>query len=298
MASTPFPTASDADEDHQRTQEIRELLHTLLRYGWLIVLAALLAGLAAWLYTRQEPNLYRSVAVIEIQTHDQKAINPKDDQELKDPEAVETIIQNFRNRSLMERVGRVLNLSTNTTFLGYTPSRAVPAEQITNLLLAGSNVALRQRTRLVDVTFEHRDPGTARMVADALVTQFVAQGKEQRTKDQEDQNTTLSKKYEELKNNLRLSEQRLQDYKNSLKSDSLESVSVEDRRNYVEEKLRGLNADLTGAKGERLTLQSDMDLVKRAGEDPKQLLAIASIAQDSPVLAAQAQLSRVPAGRD
>ena len=285
----------DADEDHQRAQDIRELLHTLLRYCWLIVLVALLTGLAAWMYTRREPNLYRSVAVIEILTHDQKVINPKDDQDLKDPEAVETIIQNFRNRSLMERVGRMLGLATNEAFLGYKPPQPVPAEQITNLLLAGSNVALRPRTRLVDVSFEHHDPNVARSVANALVTQFVAQGKEQRTKDRESQNTVLSKKYEELKNNLRLSEQKLQDYKNSLKSDSLESVSVEDRRNYVEEKLRGLNADLTGAKGERLTLESDMDLVKRAGDDPKQLLQISSIAQDPPVLAAQAQLSRAEA---
>ena len=285
----------DADEDHQRAQDIRELLHTLLRYSWLIVLVALLTGLAAWMYTRREPNLYRSIAVIEILTHDQKVINPKDDQDLKDPEAVETIIQNFRNRSLMERVGRVLGLATNEAFLGYKSPQPVPAEQITNLLLAGSNVTLRPRTRLVDVSFEHHDPNVARLVANALVNQFVAQGKEQRAKDRESQNTLLSKKYEELKNNLRLSEQKLQDYKNSLKSDSLESVSVEDRRNYVEEKLRGLNADLTGAKGERLTLESDMDLVKRAGDDSKQLLQISSIAQDPPVLAAQAQLSRAEA---
>ena len=295
MASPYLPSSTDADEDKQRAQELRELLHTLLRFWWLIMLAALLAGLAAWAYTRREATIYRSLAVIEIQTHDQKAIAPQDEQELKDPDTIETIIQNFRNRSLMERVGRELNLSTNATFLGYQPSLPVPAEQITNLLLAGSTVALRPHTRLVDVSFDHRDPGMAQTVADALVNQFIAQGKEQRTKDLESQNAVLAKKYDELKNNLRLSEQKLQDYKSGLKSDSLESVSVEDRRNYVEEKLRGLNANLTSAKGERLALQSDMDLVKRAGDDPKQLLMIASIALDPPVMAAQTQAARAEA---
>lgn len=295
MAPIHPNSSLDADEDKQRAQELRELLHTLLRFWWLIVLTALLAGLAAWVYTRREPTIYRSVAVIEIQTHDQKAIAPRDEQELKDPDTIETIIQNFRNRSLMERVGRELSLSMSATFLGYKPSSPVSAEQITNLLLAGSTVTLRPHTRLVDVSFDHRDPGMARTVADALVDQFIAQGKEQRTKDLESQNVVLSKKYEELKNNLRLSEQKLQEYKNGLKSDSLESVSVEDRRNYVEEKLRGLNANLTSAKGERLALQSDMDLVKRAGDDPKQLLMIASIALDPPVAAAQAQVSRAEA---
>ena len=249
MTSAHISPSVDADEDKQRAQELQELLHTVLRFAWLIALVALLAGVAAWAYTRREPTIYRSVAVIQIETHDQKAITPQDDQELKDPETVETIIQNFRNRSLMERVGRVLNLSTNATFLGYTPSQPVSAEQITNLLLAGSTVALRHGTRLVDVSFDHRDPNMARTVADSLVNQFIAQGKEQRSKDLEEQNAILAKKYNELKNNLRLSEQKLQDYKNGLKSDSLESVSVEDRRNYVEEKLRGFKRGSHGSEG-------------------------------------------------
>ena len=283
------------DEDGQRSQDLRELAHRLLRYLWLIVLVSLLAGSAAWAYTRRQPDLYRSMAVLEIQTRDAKSIAPQNDQELKDPDAIETIIANFRNRSLMERVGRALKLSMNPDFLGYAPAQPVPTETITNLLLAGSKAALRPHTRLVDVSFDHRDPAVARQVASALVDQFVAQIKEQRTQTLEEQNAALSKKYEELKNNLRGSEQKLQDYRNSLKSDSLESVSVEDRRNYVDDKLHGLNADLTGAKGERLALESDTDLVRRAGDDPKALLAIASVAQDPPVAAAQGQASRLDA---
>ncbi|MBE7158296.1 MAG: hypothetical protein INR62_07655, partial [Rhodospirillales bacterium] len=295
MAATHLLTQNGFDEDNDRSQNLRELAHRLLRQWWLIVLLALLAASLAWAYTRRLPDLYRSTAVLEIQPRDVKSIVPQDEQELKDPETVETIIAKFHNRSLMERVGRELHLSTNAEFLGYAPSQPVPTETVTNLLLAGATAALRPRTRLVDVSFSHRNPAMARSVANALVDQFVAQAKEQRTKTLEEQNTALSKKYEELKNNLRSSEQRLQDYRNSLKSDSLESVSVEDRRNYVEDKLRGLNTDLTGARGERLALESDEDLVRRAGDDPRQLLSITSVAQDPPVAAAQAQVSRLEA---
>ncbi len=295
MAPTHLIPHSSFDEDGQRSQDLRELAHRLLRRLWLIVLIAVLAASVAWAYTRRQQDLYRSTAVLEIQTRDVKSITPKDDQELKDPETIETIIANFRNRSLMERVGRALHLSTDANFLGYVPSQPVSAEAITNLLLTGSSAVLRPRTRLVDVSFDHRSPVVARQVANALVDQFVAQVKEQRTKILEDQNAALAKKYEELKGNLRNSEQKLQDYRNSLKSDSLESVSVEDRRNYVEEKLRALNADLTGAKGERLGLESDTDLVRRAGDDPKGLFSIASVAQDPPVAAAQAQASKLDA---
>lgn len=293
MASTPSIAAPSFDEDSQRAQDLRELAHRLLRRLWLIILMAALTASMAWAYTRRQPDLYRSTAVMEIQTRDDKSITARNDLELKDPDAVETIIANFRNRSLMERVARTLNLSTSADFLGYAPKQPVSADNVTNLLLAGSSAALRPRTRLVDVSFDHRNPAVARLVANGLVNGFVAQSKEQRAHALEEQTAALAKKYEELKNNLRISEQKLQDYRNGLKSDSLESVSVEDRRNYVEDKLRGLNTDLTAAKGERLALESDVDLVRRAGDDPRGLLAVASVAQDAPVAAAQAQVSRL-----
>ncbi len=281
------PAAVD-EEDHPL--DLHGLLHTLLRRSWLIALAAVLAGGAAWAYTRNMPELFQSAAVIEIETQPQKAIDLRDDSQtnLQSPEVVETIIEKFHSRALMKRVNQALGLATDARFLGFKPARPVSDDLVISLLLSGSKAMLRPRTRLIDVTFTHEDREVAHTVANALVDEFLKQGTEQRAKLLEEQNSVLIVKAQELKDKVNRSELDLQDYKNKVAS-----VSLEDRRNLVEEKLKGLNLDLTNAKGERLRLESDTGQAKKVrGGSTEQLLAIPSIVQDPQVATARDRLQK------
>ena len=293
MSTSQIPVHVDgADEDAQRSLELRGLVHALLRFLWLIILCALLCGLAGWAYVRRLPTLYQSTAVIEIQPNDQ-AIALKDrDEEFKDPEAIETTIQNFRHRALMERVAQTLHLGNDPAFLGFTPDKPVPPEAITDRLLGGSSASRRTNTRLIDVTFVHPNPTVARQVTNALVYQFIEQGKQEHLDAIREQNKLLTAKYEELKNRLTKSEGDLQEYKRNHLNESLEAVSVEERRNYVEDKLREMNSALLAVSNERRGMEADLALIKAANDDPRKLLGIASITQDPQVLAAQAQFTK------
>ncbi len=295
ISQIPAPVI-ETDEENQSSLDLWGLLHALLRYLWLILLCTVAAGIAAWLYVRHTPDLYRSTAVIEIQSRNNPAIDLKgNEDEIKDPEAIETTVQNFRHRSLMERVAKQLDLTQNPAFLGYRPAQPVALDAVTDRLLGSSTATRRSNTRLIDVTFVHPDPVVARRVTNSLVYQFIEQRKEERTSGLREQNELLKDKYKELKDKLAQSEKDIQDYKRKLTagpSDSLESVSVEDRRNYVEDKLRGLNSDLQAASGEKRGMESDRELIRRAADDPKQLLGIASLAQDPQVVAVQAQLNK------
>lgn len=284
---------ADADDDAQQSLVLMGLLHVLLRYLWLILLVALLAGLAAWFLVRRLPDLYQSTASIEVLTQDAKAITIREDLTARNPEVLETTIQDFKNRSLMERINKALNLANDPVFLGGHVHQPASDDTVINQLLGGTTAELRPRTRLVDVSFVHQDPTVAQNITNALIEQFLEQGVEQRMKTLEVQNSVLVQKSQELKLKVLKSEQALQDYKKSLNSGSLESVSVEEGRNYVEGKLKDLNNDLTTTKGERLGLESDIELVKRAGNNPQRLLGIPSITKDPQVTAAQTQLSKV-----
>ncbi len=284
-----MPPGMDAGEEGgEPSLEIQGLLHVLLRRSWLIVLLGLIGGLAAGAYVRRLPSLYQSTAVIEIESREQKAVNVKDDteQNLQSPEVVETIIEDFRHRSLMERIAKALDLAHDPEFLGFTPTEPVPDEKITRMLLASSSAALEPKTRLVNVTYVHTNPKVAQRIANALVDQFLQQGVEQRMKAMEVQNQVLREKSADLEKKVRSSEEALQDYKKRL-----QTVSVEDQRNLVEEKLKALNMDLTGARSERLSLESDVKNVKGAGGHLQPLLAITSIAQDPQVVTAQQQVN-------
>jgi succinoglycan biosynthesis transport protein ExoP len=276
-------------EDGEQSLEIQGLLHALLRRSWVIVLLALISGLAAGAHVRRLPSLYQSTAVIEVESREQKPVNIQDgsEQNLQNPEVVETIIEDFRHRFLMERVAKTLDLAHDAEFLGYTPTQPVSDDAIVGMLLSSSNAALQPRTRLVKVSYVHTNPKVSQKIANALVEQFLRQGMEQRMKATEVQNQVLQQKSNELKEKLRHSEEALQDYKKKL-----ESVSVEDQRNMVEEKLKSLNSDVNMAKSERLSLESDVGTVKQAKNNPQQLLAITSIAQDPQVMVAQQQLAK------
>ena len=156
------------------------------------------------------------------------------------------------------------------------------------MLLSGSQATLRSHTRLIDVTFTHRDRDVAYRVANALVDQFIAGSTEQRTEMLGSQNRVLIEKSRELKEKVDRSEQALQEYKQK----TVASVSLDDSRNLVDEKLKGLNTDLINAKTERLRIESDADQAKRTKGSTEQLLAIASIAQDPQVLAARDHLTK------
>jgi len=281
-------------EEADKPLELQGLLHALLRRSWLIFLMASAGGLLGAWYVQRLPQLYISKTVVEIEAQEQKAIKLKDEdqRDLRSPDIIQTILQNFRNRSLMERVSQALKLSADEEFLGRKVKEPASADEVVQLLLGQSNAGMRQNTRLVDVTFTHRDPRIAQKISGALVDQFLELGAEQRMKTMETQNAVLVKKAAELKAKLDQSEHLMLDYKNNL-----QTVSLEERRNLVDEKLKALNADLNSAKSERLRIEADLASVRDPAISLQDLQNVASVMQDPAVGAARQRLNDAEAER-
>ena len=275
------------DDASEPSVDVQGLLHVLLHRSWIIILLALVGGLAAEAYVRQLPVLYQSTTVIEVDTKERKPVDVGDrnEQNLQDPEVVETIIENFHHRALMERVAKALDLANDPKFLGPTLPPPASNDSVVGMLLSSSTAALQLKTRLVNISFVHRDPIIAQKVADALVKQFLQQNMDQRIQATESQNDVLRQKADELKAKLTRSEEAIQEYKQKL-----QTVSVEEQRNLVEAKLKALNTDLSAANTNRITLESDQQTVKSAGDSPQKLFGIASIAQDPQVVTARQQV--------
>ena len=260
----------------------------MARRLWLILLAMLLAGTAAWALTRGLPTLYQSVATFQINSQQAQPLEVRDGQgaPAANPEAVETILQEFRQRSFMERVVKALGLANEARFLGGAMPEAAGAEMAASMLLGDSRVILRPRTSLVDIFYVHTDRALTQRVTDGLLTEFMKQQVDQKMKGLRAQNQLLVAKAEELKQKLNGSELALQDYKARLAT-----VSLEDRRNLLEEKLKALNLELAAAKSERLRLETEVEQLRHALGRPAALMSIPSVAQDPEVLAAQQKLA-------
>jgi uncharacterized protein involved in exopolysaccharide biosynthesis/Mrp family chromosome partitioning ATPase len=285
QAELSLSTTNEPDAG-EPSLELAGLVHALLRRVWLIVLCGIAFGLAAAAYVKHLPDQYRSTTVVQIES--QSALKPDDSSatDLRDPVVVETVIQNFLTRSLMERVARELNLVDRPGFLGRTDGSPASEADVVSILSSATSAAARPRTLLVDVSFTHPDPTVPQELARTIVEQSLLQNTEQQIMHAEAQNQLLLKKAAELKTKLSKSEKAVQEYKNQM-----ESVSVDAGRNLVESKLQGLSGSLTAARNERLRIESDLNLFKAVPKgDSDRLIGIAGVASDPQVAAATSRV--------
>jgi len=257
--------------------EVKGLLVKFLRRSPWILLLAIICGLGATYYARRIPHTFTATAVIEIDSSEPKPLAFTGDSEtdVKDPDVRETIVRKLMHRSLMTRVAKKLDLMDDAAFLGHQDHLPVSLDSAIAILMTQSKSEFQTGTRLIDVSFSHADPIVAQTVANGIVTEFLEQEGDDRLSSLRAQNKILKATAENLRNQVLLSEQKMQAYK-----EEKGSVSLEERYNFVEKKLASLNSDLNGAKTERIGIESDRASSRAAGTDPQKLLTIPSVAKD------------------
>src|SRR6266478_9101073 len=254
--NSPNLNLNDAEaEGSEPSLELKGLVHALLRRAWLIVLGALVVGFAAAAYVQRMPDQFESKTVLQVEPSQGVPIEKKDnrsDPDVHDPMLMETVIQNFRNRSLLLEVIRKLNLTEDAMFFERKTGLPASEDEVIERLKLSLSVSARPKTYLTDISFTHPNPDMARLLATTIVEQFFRQNTEQQLKQAEAQNASLLQKAAELREKVRKSEEAVQAYKNQM-----ESVSMDTGRNLVETKLRDMNTNLSDARNERLKLESD-----------------------------------------
>ena len=255
------------------------------RLGYLLrAKAALIAAIAgaifvgALIYVLFATRIYESRAVIQVLQEPQKVVDITEVSEEK-PETIDylnTVVQAFTSRKLLLRVIRSTELSGNPSFA--PPEKAdlnYHETELADRLSRMVDVSLRRGTRLVDVKVFHQDPQTAKVIATALVDEFLQAQFEQRRELSRLANKFLHQEAEELKAKLESAERDLQSYKEKTKA-----VSLEERQDVIVEKLREVNKAATDAKNLRLRLEADLEQMRTINpKDVDGLLKISSVSR-------------------
>jgi capsular exopolysaccharide synthesis family protein len=148
------------------------------------------------------------------------------------------------------------------------------------------SASVRLKTRLIDISVTDTNPERAKLIADALVKEFMREVLEQRMALARVANDFLRDEANKLKTKLEASEQNLQRYKEEQKA-----VSLENDQNIIVEKLKALNSQVTEAKGQRIRLESDMELLRTTpADDVDRMLQIGSVSAIPQVQAIRAQI--------
>jgi succinoglycan biosynthesis transport protein ExoP len=269
--------------------DIGYYIHLLKRYLWLFLAIVAVAVLVALFLALRQPKLYAARAVLEVEAQEQKVLSSDDLQTLKleAPDYMTTIVESLTSESFLVRVAKAAGLLDDPAFF---PPRQ-DGQPFTDAEIAWRmktvvSASLRPKTRLIDVTVTTNNPETSKLIAETVVKEFVRQTLELRMDIARTANEFLREEADKLKAKLQLSEEKLQRYK-----EEQNAVSLEDTQNITVAKLKDLNSQVTQAKGERIRLESDMQLLRSIPpNDVDRMLQIGSVSAIPQVQALRSQI--------
>ncbi len=258
--------------------DVKKLLETLRKFYWIFACTVALGLGLSFLYLKTSKPLYSSTAEIKIERRSTtQSVSMTGGamayEGATTPEDLKTIEQSFISPMLMRRVIAKLDLTMVDNFVGSgRPAAGVSEGELVGYLLGNSKVALVPDTRLIQISFQSRDPAQAELVANAIVEEGIAYDREQRIEAVSVNVKYLQSEAEKQESNLKKSEEVLNDY-----TEKLGIVSIDGESNIVEVQLRDLNSRHTAIKSERLKLESDYEQIEACLNEPEKLLDIESI---------------------
>ncbi len=265
--------------------DFRTLYHALLDKFWLVAICLVVALLLAAGYLHRAPNLYTSTATLLVEQGDEKVVNIQkvQQEDLRGLEVLRTIEQVLKSRTLLERVITSNALDKDPRFI--PAGEPMSREQMVLMLNKMVDVRLRRFTRLIDVTVIHTDPKIAALVANSLMKEYMKQNLDQYSTASQGATEFLQEEAQRLKKKLEQSEQALQAYREKTKT-----ISLEQRQDIVNPKLKELSGRLTDAKSKRVDLEAKLKQVKLFGTNVQALLVLSVVASDPIVMNIQANI--------
>ena len=290
-ASVPPATVDSSLQNVAPGFDFRGLLHQLIAKSWIVVLCLALALGLAFSYLTRTPKLYTSRAVMEVDISAENIapVQTTRADSYQSLEQLRTIEQNLRNHSLMERVARAADLVHTPGFLPPREDGALYSPETCTAALGGMvNATLRRGTRLIDIFVTHTDPAVAQKIADTVGTEYIRQSIEKRRDGAMLAFNFLSEQAETLRKKVDDDEHNLQAYR-----EKAGTTDVGEKGSGAESKLRDLTARLTQAKTDRLRVDNDFKTIAKFKNDPDQLLAIPTIANNPGVMEIKTQIALV-----
>ena len=245
---------------------------------WIIAAIVAVTFLAAVVYVLRAPKIYESRAVLQVSQELQKVtkIEGVSGERPDTGDYLNTVVEGFTSRKLMLRVIRSLGLESDPKFAPPKKDGSPYTEiELADRMSGKLAVSLRRNTRLINVTTFDEDPEMARKLATTFVQEFLHETYEQRRSAARLAHQFLREESRQLKGQLEEAERKLQAYKESNRT-----VSLEERQDIIVEQLREINTSATEAKSTRLRLEADLEQIRRIDpSDTEQLLQIESVAK-------------------
>jgi succinoglycan biosynthesis transport protein ExoP len=163
-----------------RTIMPSDIFRVIKKYVWLTAALSLSTAILAYLWARQQPNIYDATAMIELGQHGVLNLSSasggvvSDDYELK----ITTLILTIQSRDVALNVIERLNLEKNSLFNPSTPkftnlNDPYARNRLVKVFLGGLKVQRIPRSELVSVTYQSLSPVLSAEIANATVSAYL-----------------------------------------------------------------------------------------------------------------------------
>ncbi|MCX8155518.1 MAG: polysaccharide biosynthesis tyrosine autokinase [Verrucomicrobiae bacterium] len=267
--------------------ELRTIAGILVDKLWLIILCVVIALVVAAYQLKNSPRLYQAVATVQVEQEEKKAVkvDPIVREDLRSSETLNTIVQKFKSRALLERVVETNRLAQNPAFVPQDGS--VTRDEVVARLGALTRAELRRGTRLIDILAVHTDPKLAADIANAMAEQYMAYDIQTVSATTKGAYSYLRDETERLKKKLEESERNLQKYR-----EEAGIVSLQQSQDVLAPQLRELAAKVAQARSDTARLQRQYQRLLAQASNVSDLLLLPQIAAVPEVQALRSALSK------
>ena len=274
--SLPQPTPPLHERLQSTADNFRRYYYLILGRLWLILLIIAVGVGGVWAWLQRQPFIYASTATILVEQAKPRVLDMEnvENEKQETSEFVLTAVQMLGSNEVMLRAAESLSHNKDFDLGSRKPDGSkFTLDEVASTLGDCVKVKLRRLTRLIDVTAEDSDPKRAKMIAEAVATEFLKQSYEQNATLSRAANEFLYQEADRLKAKLNQSEEKLQKYRVENNA-----VSLEDRQNIIIDKLKEINSQAAQAKQTRLRLESDLEQIKSIDpSDTEELMRIESV---------------------
>ncbi|HMJ91563.1 MAG TPA: Wzz/FepE/Etk N-terminal domain-containing protein, partial [Candidatus Acidoferrum sp.] len=268
--------------------DLKTLWHLLLERFWIVLTCLVLGVLAAVGLIQRSPVLYASTATVRVESEEQRIlkverVSPEDRGGL---DALRTIEQSFKSRSLLERVAIANGLAKDPQF--WSTQEEPTLQQLSKALDDIITARLRRGSRFIDIVVTHDNADMAAKLANSVVREYLGQMYEQNTNAASDATSFLATEARRLKGDLEKVETSLQQFRKQTKS-----VALEEKNDVVNARMKELSARVTEANSQTIKARSDLEQVQRLGTNVEALMVVAAVTAEPAVAEARSTLSKL-----
>lgn len=245
----------------------------MIRERWLIgVSLGLLASCLYAFFGLQEPERYSSTATLLVESKVDRVIDINEvvDNRVNSSVELRNHLSQISSRNFAQRVSQ--SFTEKEVARLTRPYDTEKAKGSLGAALSGVSIRLPEG-QVFHISATHRDPEMAALIANRYTTEYIQYLLERTSTGETSANQFLQAQADKLKQQVAAGEQALEEYRRANNM-----ISLSENQDVINSRLQALNGALTGARVEKLNIETQLQQVQAALDNEDSLVQIPVIA--------------------